>query len=290
MVDMDHFMFVFLQKLVNFTHNLCLAPLAVEAAIIENSKQYFSSKIIAHRGLCSHPSMTENTLQAFELAWKVTPHIEFDLRMSSDGHLVIHHDQDLERLWGVSEKIADLNIAQVKNRFPDIPTLVELISNWQNYLYEMLPRVESIQFKPYWFIEIKSEDDPSRVDDILNSLKRVWSQVKDVCIPVFLSLDAEILRRIKGAFPNEARSFVYLVSKKQALNYINEDPECGLMGWYFNYPKNRGFSGGHHGVGFLNHSSSLNVYQGRNQKAERPLWIFTDRPDRILVKKGKLDS
>jgi glycerophosphoryl diester phosphodiesterase len=53
--------------------------------------------LIAHRG--ASEDAPENTLEAFDLALRQGfPHIEADCQLSSDGGVVIIHDESLERL------------------------------------------------------------------------------------------------------------------------------------------------------------------------------------------------
>lgn len=52
---------------------------------------------IAHRGFSSH--YPENSMLAFEGAWLAgADMIEFDVRMSADGHIIVFHDETLERM------------------------------------------------------------------------------------------------------------------------------------------------------------------------------------------------
>ena len=52
--------------------------------------------IIAHRGASGYAP--ENTMAAFELAERLgADFIEFDVRMSKDGELVIIHDETVDR-------------------------------------------------------------------------------------------------------------------------------------------------------------------------------------------------
>ncbi len=68
---------------------------------------------IAHRGFSS--KYPENTLLAFEKAVEVgADMIEFDIRWTADGHLVIFHDQDLRRIAGRPDRIEDLSLEQVR--------------------------------------------------------------------------------------------------------------------------------------------------------------------------------
>ena len=56
-------------------------------------------KIWAHRGASGH--LPENTVEAFDLAKKMNADgIELDVQLSSDGHLMVFHDETLDRVTG----------------------------------------------------------------------------------------------------------------------------------------------------------------------------------------------
>ncbi len=69
--------------------------------------------ICAHRGaMDTHP---ENTLAAFKEAVRLGAHmIEFDVRMSLDGHLLILHDETVDRTSNGQGKISELSLDEVK--------------------------------------------------------------------------------------------------------------------------------------------------------------------------------
>ena len=63
---------------------------------------------VAHRG--ARNEAPENTLSAFRQALKYPiAGIEFDVQMSKDGMLVIHHDETLHTLTGGSQRMADVD-------------------------------------------------------------------------------------------------------------------------------------------------------------------------------------
>ena len=68
--------------------------------------------ICAHRGL--DDKFPENTLPAFEEALKLGMGVEFDLQMTSDGHLVVHHDDTVDRTTDGSGRVAQMTLAEVK--------------------------------------------------------------------------------------------------------------------------------------------------------------------------------
>ena len=70
-------------------------------------------KIIAHRGASG--CAPENTISAFELALKMgSKAFEFDIHMTRDQKLVVHHDYDLKLTAGNPAKIAGLDYAALK--------------------------------------------------------------------------------------------------------------------------------------------------------------------------------
>ncbi len=98
-----------------------------------------SIQIIAHRGASG--MAPENTLAAFQLAWKLGAHgIEFDVHLASDGVPVVIHDDDTARVAGVkavvaqtsSEKLKRLDVGRWKDgRYTGerIPTLEEALDS-----------------------------------------------------------------------------------------------------------------------------------------------------------------
>ncbi len=85
---------------------------------------------IAHRGdPVAHP---ENTLAAFHAALaQGADMIELDCRRTKDGVIIVLHDPDLERVWGVRRRAADLraeDVAALTCSGERIPTLAEVLA------------------------------------------------------------------------------------------------------------------------------------------------------------------
>lgn len=85
---------------------------------------------IAHRGDPVHER--ENTLGAFAAALRAgADWVELDLRRTRDGEIVVLHDQTLERLWGCTASVGDLDRAAVAALGEDerrIPTLRDVLA------------------------------------------------------------------------------------------------------------------------------------------------------------------
>lgn len=87
---------------------------------------------IAHRGLHTR-EFDENSLGAFSNAVANGYAVELDVRLTKDGAVLIMHDNDLERLFGVKNRVSNMTLAQLKElRFPKsgetIPTLADAIA------------------------------------------------------------------------------------------------------------------------------------------------------------------
>lgn len=93
--------------------------------------------VIAHRGASAHAP--ENTLAAFELAASQGAEaLEFDVKLTGDGHVIILHDQTVDRTTNGSGDLRRMPLAAVREldagvRFPEkyagerIPLLSEVL-------------------------------------------------------------------------------------------------------------------------------------------------------------------
>ncbi len=71
--------------------------------------------LFAHRGVHSR-NVTENTLEAFEEAvHQGADGIEFDLRVSKDGELVVCHDANLHRVAGDAHRVEELTLVELQS-------------------------------------------------------------------------------------------------------------------------------------------------------------------------------
>lgn len=71
-----------------------------------------NKNIIAHRGFGGiYP---ENTLYSFKESLKYTDELEFDVMVTSDGQLVIHHDDTIDRTSNGSGRIDSFTLSQLK--------------------------------------------------------------------------------------------------------------------------------------------------------------------------------
>jgi glycerophosphoryl diester phosphodiesterase len=69
--------------------------------------------VLAHRGASAYAP--ENTFAAFDLAVELgAPALETDVRATADGHLVLLHDERVDRTTDGHGPVADLTLAEVK--------------------------------------------------------------------------------------------------------------------------------------------------------------------------------
>lgn len=71
------------------------------------------TRIWAHRGASA--DAPENTLEAFDLARTLGAHgVELDVQLSQDGQPVVIHDETLERTAGVSGRVAERSLRELR--------------------------------------------------------------------------------------------------------------------------------------------------------------------------------
>lgn len=75
----------------------------------ENAMKPFEETFIAHRGYFNNEDIPENSLPAFALAVENGYGIELDVQLTTDGKLVVFHDDSLKRVCGVKKKLTDLS-------------------------------------------------------------------------------------------------------------------------------------------------------------------------------------
>ncbi|MEN2751198.1 glycerophosphodiester phosphodiesterase [Psychrobacter sp. FBL11] len=74
--------------------------------------------LLGHRGARSEA--LENTLFGFEHAYKLQAQglsgVEFDVQLTADGHLVIFHDETLQRLCGLQSRVDQLSLIEIQRQ------------------------------------------------------------------------------------------------------------------------------------------------------------------------------
>jgi len=150
-------------------------------------------EIIAHRGFSARAP--ENTLGAFELAWKSgSDACELDVYLTADGKTAVIHDKDTKRTAGVKLGVAVSKQAEL--------TVLDAGSwkgkEWAN---EKIPTLEQAlatmpQGKQRFFIEVKCGA------EIVAELKRILEPMKDRAAQLaIIAFNREAAAESKKALP-----------------------------------------------------------------------------------------
>lgn len=193
--------------------------------------------IIAHRGASAYAP--ENTLAAFELAVRQKADaIELDAKLTLDNHVVVFHDQTLERTTGVhgrviGSKLADLRRLDAGSHFDvaywgeTIPTLDEV--------FELVGR--------YILINVELTNYASPTDHLPEQVAEIVQKHNLAQRVMFSSFNPIALLRIHRKLPQVpigllaydgrkgswARSSLGELIRYQSLNISLEDAEASLV-------------------------------------------------------------
>ncbi len=112
--------------LLALLYGFCLLPHLPRRTLGPLTQVYY-----AHRGLWD-AECPENSLGAFQRAAAQGFGIEWDVHITRDGALVIHHDSSLKRMCGVDKVIEDCTLAELRalrllGTSASIPTLEEAL-------------------------------------------------------------------------------------------------------------------------------------------------------------------
>jgi len=153
--------------------------------------------VVAHRG--SSGTAPENTMAAFHMAAAAgADMIEFDIRMTLDGEVVVHHDRRLGRTSNGSGRIRDLALVELRSldagawysrsfRGERIPMLREVLHD--------LPRSLGMN------IEVKTDGDGRRGSAMEKSIVRAVRDARRSDSVLVTSFDHIFLRRFHRLDP-----------------------------------------------------------------------------------------
>jgi glycerophosphoryl diester phosphodiesterase len=96
-------------------------------------------KIISHRGEHDNRRILENTLAAFAQAadagcWG----LELDVRWTRDLQPVVVHDDNLRRVFGIDLVVAKVDLRELRQRCPQVPTLAQVVELFGGQLHLMV--------------------------------------------------------------------------------------------------------------------------------------------------------
>lgn len=70
-------------------------------------------KYYSHRGYFDNTTIYENTLEAFQISIDKGYGIELDVRMTKDKQLIVFHDEDMKRMFGLDTVIQSLSLDEI---------------------------------------------------------------------------------------------------------------------------------------------------------------------------------
>ncbi|KAI9714786.1 MAG: hypothetical protein M1820_000075 [Bogoriella megaspora] len=127
-------------------------------------------QVIAHRGY--KEKYPENSFRAFESAVEAGAHaVETDVHLSKDGVVVLSHDADLKRCFGVDRKVKDCEWAFLKTlrttRAPNEPMCC---------LQDLLKLLQKPKWMSIWMeLDIKFDDDS---EELMRRLAETFDSVQ----------------------------------------------------------------------------------------------------------------
>ena len=124
--------------------------------------------IVGHRGV--RALLPENTLISFQKAIDLGLNgIETDIHMTTDGQLVLHHDDTLERTTDGSGKIENYSYAELRQLDAGIKFSPEYAGQRIPRLEELLERIAD----PSFFLNVEMKDyRPEALDRTIKTLEK----------------------------------------------------------------------------------------------------------------------
>lgn len=139
------YLFIILALIIIFFAGwmFCIAPRIVNRPSFEELKKWD----YAHRGF-HNDEIPENSMPAFKNAVKHGYGMEFDLQLTKDKRVVIHHDNNLKRICGVDKRISDLTLEELNQiHLKDTEEVCPLFSDVLKEVNGKTPMI--IEFKGY---------------------------------------------------------------------------------------------------------------------------------------------
>jgi glycerophosphoryl diester phosphodiesterase len=153
-------------------------------------------EIWGHRG--AYHFAPENTLTGFQMAAEMgADGVEFDIQLTSDGEIVVIHDETLDRTSNAHGYVKELTLSQIKKinfnkqgitkpLFMEIPTLAEVLELLKPTRLKL-----NIEFKtgvfPYEGIEAKALETVKKYD---MTSRIVWSSFNHYSVQKLKLLDS----------------------------------------------------------------------------------------------------
>ena len=109
----------------------------------------FVGRRYAHRGLhCVEDGIPENSLPAFRRAVEAGYGIELDLHLTTDGQLVVFHDDTLARVCGVSGRVDESSYPELQQlRLSGTDETIPLFSQVLEVVAGKIPMIVEVKYQ-----------------------------------------------------------------------------------------------------------------------------------------------
>jgi len=193
---------------------------------------------VGHRGARAYE--IENTLESFKKALELGVNaIEFDVRQSKDGKLVISHDDNLKKVYGKDALVKEVALKELKQLTGNkILTLEEALQFINRKVDKILVELKETGYEKKVLDTIKKEKLKDRViilsfhEQVLSNVRKLDNQIETGLIyakyknPIdtALKLNAQYLvplyrfthtRNIEDAHKNKLKVIVWTINTKQ---------------------------------------------------------------------------
>ncbi len=238
------------------------------AIFCRKSDSKHTAKIISHRGISGSNIYNENTLNAFNRAFELEADgIELDIRLTKDDVVVISHDDNLKRVFGIDRLISDCSFKQLAQLCEKVPKLEDILN--------------AIQDKDFYiFIELKKQFSTEKDNILINNLFEILQKYKQNIKYYIISLDMELLRLAVQCFDSKIIIPIFETDKSSKLDLSMKYNLGGLFGYHAFYDRNLMARLNNlnlkTGCGIINSRRMINYTLRKN-----PSFIFTDDPAKL---------
>ena len=152
--------------------------------------------IFAHRGASAHAP--ENTISAFKLAvYQNADAIELDAKLSADGHVVVIHDQTVDRTTSSTGQVGDLSLSELRS----LGAGSHFDTTYKN---EPIPTLEEVFdfFGGQIFINVELTNYASILDDLPEKVAQLLKKHKLEENILISSFNPVALRRLHHLLPD----------------------------------------------------------------------------------------
>lgn len=162
----------------------------------------------AHRGLHNkNKGIPENSLAAFRLAAERGFGIEFDLQITKDRKIVVHHDRSLKRMCGVDVNVDEITYSELqKYRLLGTEEVIPTLDQTLDAVGSRVPLI----------VEIKSYTEPEEISILVE--ERLMAYRGSYCVESF---DPRVVKWFKENSPRVIRG--------QLMEHVQKNEEVGAF-------------------------------------------------------------